>query len=661
MRRAALLICLPCALGAALWNQEGGGDDRASSIILSQGTTAASRVVSWQVGNFHATISGRWPTLPVTSSDNSTVLLHATDGTLMALPFPEKALRSWSPSWSFTGGATLKPEPAMPSSPCVMGGWAYWVSRQTAQLWGVRLGTQQKASWAPLNLTAAAMTAALMGNFTRGAPFGVGYFDAQRFSISCYGNAIHIPDVRYHGLLTVDPLAGKHSYTLLSSSTAMRLHGSVGTSAHSSSSVAWIEYGATNGLVAFYRKAALLEDLTCDWHTGRVEDIKCRTTVTYSPLYGDYAHPVHLNFAAQADHCVLATKYTSAGVTVAAVNSVGGGPCGGTITGWPSAGYIIRNEYTELPSWVSPPAVVPFGKIGYTAYWLVNLREGTGAPPACSLVSMRLDGTGPYEHTLQGYIMQGATCYAAPAAILDAWGPGQHAIAVVPADGVLRMFQADGFGATGPRYTIDGHASLPWGGAYQAQGPYLTVTPSGSVLWVSKDTRLTSKGGTYAAYLVGVANAVNGAVPPPPPSGPSAGVVVAAIAAALGGLGAAAAAVVFLAPRASFPNPVTGGEVVPAELIRAGAFAAWSGTKTASSWLAGAVGSALGRGGNGGSSAARASYTVSPTNGAAGGFSSSGGYGGFGDSAASSPSSQSASYPFGGDSEADRRGLMASA
>jgi hypothetical protein len=597
------------AVGVAVgWTAEGGDAQRTNRVELTRRSAdAGARVLTYPLGRHHSPspVAGHWGSLPVLDASNTTVLVPRSDNALVLLPAPELVggTAAWTQSRVFTPsllpGAT-QTTPQL-SSPCVLGGTVFWVQRAGSLLWAASTSTGAMPAWAPLNLTTAALRSGYNASWTtkRGYPFST--FDDSRYALTCNAGSVWAPDPLHDGVLRVDAATGAPTYAGLSTSTSGRLVGGASTTYKSNTAVVFGHYGSSKGLLSLFpavvdAPAGLPRaSINCTWHAkGPYDAAKCHAAVSYEPPYLDFTHPLFLYFRAEYEPCAITWHASEVGLRVTATYTSTGGVCGGSLSTWTAAGYLLRNEFTELLSAASAPAAVPAGLVGFRLLWALRTRTGvTAAPYDCVLLSVLVDETGPYDHSVEAYRVPGVACYAAPAVVMDAWGPGAHGVALVTADGVLRLFDATGFGAAGPRYAVAGHASLPSGrSSWVAQGPYLTVTAGGSVLWVARDTTAVTKGGQDELTLVAVASAFNGPVGGGAGSGgagggPSAGTVAGALAASLAGVALLAAAVVYLAPHASFTNPLTGAQVVPAAAIRGAAGAAWAGATGAVAFVAG--------------------------------------------------------------------------
>ena len=593
---ASTLSTAAAAIGG--WTSEAGDAQRSSRVAYLPPSTSLSTpplfVRYHSLGVHTVSVSRAWPSLPLVTTDNATVVVTSSRNELITLPVPESVAQDadWTPSWVFTKSGGLLTYPALAATPCLTAdGWAYYVVKQGSHLWGVNLVTKEPAFWAPMNLTKAAMEGGANPNVTR--PFTNWYAE---LAIGCYDNAIWIPDHSQHGVLSVDMLSGKPAYTEFDVKSVARMIGSVGTNARSGSAVAFTEFNSGNkGLVSLYRDH-VNDKLHCTWHTsGSTLDVAaCRTTVTsFRGMSTQFLHPISVYFKSEADYCIIGTSWNAKGIILSAAATGSHGPCGGSATGWPLDGILIRNEFTELPSWVSAPATLLESTVSVRLYFVAQIRVGTGIAPACSLISIRADATGTYDHTFEGFIMHNATCNSGPVVVENAWGRGSSAVAVVTKDGQLRMFPAYGFAATGANYSINAHSMLPANvgtSTLAALGNYITVTSAGTVMWMARGAM-----SPHHLYLIAVVNAVSPPVPvQPTPSGPSgaggasgvtAGSVAVGIATTLGVLGVAAAGIVVLAPTASFTVPGISQPVVPADVIRSGVISTWGGLMSGSAWI----------------------------------------------------------------------------
>jgi hypothetical protein len=497
-------------------------------------------------------------------------------------------------------------------------GHAFWVNTRTSFLWGINTtsatgGGPTVLPWAPINLTAAA-------NDDHFVTWN------QESSILLHDSHIWIPATDEHEALSVNANTGEAVRTTVVQNNH-RLFGSVGTTAESGHAVAFAS--SIDGLVSFDTAAVKL------WGTN----------VDFLPVGQEFSHPVMFAVTtAAADKCIVMSRPKNGGLFIAGANPVDGKPC----LSWGVNGYTVRTKYTETPTWVSAPALLPDGS-GYLLFYGVNLPT-LGGVLMSSLVSVKVDRYGVLSTTevTDGVIFEGAHVNIAPIIFYNAFGSNSAAVAVILSTGDVKLFDAKGFTGADPRVSYAAADVLPMKASesgLETAGNYATATPAGTLMFMAYDV------GTKDTYLVAIARAVQGRAPgpapmpipvgpaAPAPSGPSAGTVASAIFGVAGALGVAAAAVVFFAPRASFS--VAGRTVVPADLIRSAASATASATASAAKFTYEVVGGAIskaaaaaasssgaGAGGAGGASLERASLLrarpSAPAAGATAGYSSAG-------------------------------------
>ena len=333
-----------------------------------------------------------------------------------------------------------------------------------------------------------------------------------------------------------------------------------------------MEHGSSFGYLSLFVDPDPSLGVQCAWNEG-AWGAGCRGAPAIEPRNNEFSHPVLLQLDyIRSTRCVMGTTFTDQGLFFSAVGSNNGNTCGAAKNGWSADGYWIKRSFTQLPSWVSAPAVVP-NDPGVALFWAANLQKGPSVPRHSSLVTVKADSSGPYIAEADGYIFTGTIINAAPVALLNAWGLGVHAIVVATQTKGVQMFYWDRVSA-GPRYTFDVSAALPSPGTWHLCGNYMAASETGTLLVVAHDT--VGK----EAFLVAISNSVNGPAPvapapaPTSSSGGSPNSVVIAVFASLGGVAAAAGAIVLLAPRASFNMPGV-GNVVPADVIKAGAAGVW--------------------------------------------------------------------------------------
>ena len=327
-----------------------------------------------------------------------------------------------------------------------------------------------------------------------------------------------------------------------------------------------------------------------------------QASVPFLGIANDMTHPVSLSFTRNGAtwSCVVASnmqafdgaKGLRGGLRISGVSDRTGTVCGdgnalnrwGTNDGQYPGTYLLVNEFTENATWASAPAVVPDGD-GYRLYYTINLAK----PNQCVIYSVLVSAEGVYTGSSEGRRMGGALCNAGPVALLNAWGKGFHAIAMMQQNGVVAVLDWRAFAPTQVSYSLQ--AFLPdEGGAYVFAGSYLALSPAGTLL------AIVHQASSQHAWLVAVVGGFN-APPPMPtpvipipsaaPPAPSNAVtdtgrpVDNVVAGLFGGVSLAAAlAVLFVA---SYPDARA------SKIMVAGARAVWSGGAAAANGLANKV------------------------------------------------------------------------
>jgi hypothetical protein len=218
---------------------------------------------------------------------------------------------------------------------------------------------------------------------------------------------------------------------------------------------------------------------------------------------------------------------------------------------------------------------------------LLNLA----APNRCIIYSVLVSATGVYTGSSEGRDMGSVLCNAAPVALLDAWGKGSHAIAMMQSNGVVSVLSWQQLAPTQVKYEL--RPFMPDIGAYIFAGSYLALSPAGTLLCVAHIAV------TQHAYVVAIVGGFNSAprVPggavstpttapsyPPAPGPSNSGVtdvgrpVDNVVAGLFGGVSLVAALLALFV--ASFPDHAA------AKFITASARAAWRGGEAAANGLA---------------------------------------------------------------------------
>lgn len=300
---------------------------------------AGARVLTYSLGRHHSTsiVTGHWGSLPVTDASNTTVLVPRMDNSLAFLPAPELAgSGAWAPSRVFTPsllpGATLATPPL--SSPCVLGGTAFWVQRAGALLWAASTATGAVPSWAPLNLATASLRAGFNASWlTRGYPFSK--FDDTRYALTCNAGSVWAPDPLHDGVLHVDAATGAAAYGGFTTSTYARVMGGAGTTYKGTTAVVLGHYGASKGVLSLFPSvdnapAGLPRThVNCSWHKGLYDASRCHAEVSFEPSYQDFTHPLFVYMRAEYEPCAITWHAFEVGLRVTATYTSSGGVCGG--------------------------------------------------------------------------------------------------------------------------------------------------------------------------------------------------------------------------------------------------------------------------------------------------------------------------------------------
>ena len=470
---------------------------------------------------------------------------------------------------------------------------------------------------------------------------------SEDHAIFFYGARVWVPSQNFDGMAIVDPATGspttEPSYIITPGqwSDSHRLLGSAGSAGANWTQPIFSVHGSQYGIQRY------------DVATGNATAGGSR----FNAFSQEFSHPVAVRFLSYAlgrTDCVVASEWDPTGdIFISAVDSATMAPCGS----WDPRGYYVRDASIAMPLWVSAPAVL-YGGFS-TVYLLYAVILPSGDAPSgrrsawrSALVSVQIDQSGVYTNRpVDYYIMQGVHFNAAPLIVRDALGPGNHLAAVGSSDGKLHMFPASGFTATGPVLTHDIIKPLPApvdpdfdNSNVGVSGNYLAASSGGSVAFIAHNGACWVQGrrgrgsgqqplltlffapfslspraraGDAQEYwfcvVTGAMYPLAGEVTPSPTRPPlyvsptpapksdnSAAIVkarevdaAAAVFGTLGGVLLVCAAIVFLLPTAGFM--MGGSRVVPAEVIKGAAHAAWGGVQAAGRGLAGA----LGRGGGG--------------------------------------------------------------
>lgn len=97
-------------------------------------------------------------------------------------------------------------------------------------------------------------------------------------------------------------------------------------------------------------------------------------------------------------------------------------------------------------SQVTAPAVIwDEDNLGYWMYMLANLQRPNNATQICSLLGVLVTNAKVHADTgeFTTIRLRDTNCNAAPVALLDLWGPGQHGVSVLLDNGTLAYFDWD--------------------------------------------------------------------------------------------------------------------------------------------------------------------------------------------------------------------------
>ena len=603
MARSLLLpLSLLAARGAraqtaspGFWGQEAADAFRTSSLRVTT-PSAVQQVIFHDLGDHPQRTRGTWPTLPVLTPAGK-VIMASTSNAMMQFEAPHTVtpdvdpgdgsfFESWHKTREFSPSTDIGilNYPA-PSSSAVVdaSGVAYWVNREQSMLfsWDTTSPTANKQLWPKINLTDRTATKDGFWSY---------YSD---FSILLYGDAIHLPDPNYHAALTVQASSGTSVYSDASvlGLGNHRLLGSCGsTGGAMGTSTVFTDFGTQGAAGDNYGVYSLDFDGSEVW----------RGNVKYDPADGDFMHPTHLEFSFEQTKCDVGVVWeTSSGVRISGMDSDYGTSCGEWTTneeGGDDGTYLIADINLENSKWATGPAVIfDDDDLGYWLYILVNLQRPANATQFCTLLGVFVSNAKVHADTgeFTTVRMPNTNCNAAPVALLDLWGPGQHGVSVLLDNGTLAFFDSDyfnpakragsgGYPRSQPRSAFSLWPYLPGGSLpvdtrpdYSFVGNYMAATTAGSIVLVVHERGYPNP--THA-LLVAVVGGHLGAPPVPSPAGPAAAAAAAssssAVAAAFGGIGGVAALcglVLFFAPASKAAGLIRAG----AGAVAAAGRAAW--------------------------------------------------------------------------------------
>jgi hypothetical protein len=197
--------------------------------------------------------------------------------------------------------------------------------------------------------------------------------------------------------------------------------------------------------------------------------------------------------------------------------------------------------------------------LGYWFYMLANLQRPSNATQICTLLGVLVTNAKVHADTgeFTTVRLRNTNCNAAPVALLDLWGPGQHGVSVLLDNGTLAFFDWDYFNPAAragagsyprsqPRSAFSLWPYLPGGTlpvderpAYSFVGNYMAATTAGSIVLVVHERGYPNPN---HALMVAVVGGHLGAPPltPAAPAGTAAAAAASqtpALAAAFGSIG----------------------------------------------------------------------------------------------------------------------------
>jgi hypothetical protein len=517
---SVLATTLPLIVSAecTYWGQEACDWTRSSSIrVVTKATTPT--VIFHRLGNHAMRIRGVWPTLP-SVAPNGKVVIAACANNLLIFDPPELTTGALDPNTIITDGlysSYMNVDNFAPSTDISIGGVAiapsstavitednkiFWVNREQSMLYSYDL---MRTVNALPRINISDRTTMKNGFWTYKAEFPLLY----------YNGYIHMPDPNHHAALRIKVIDGTSTYADSTdlSLEGHRLQGSCGSTGGTldggDKSVVFLDYGTGGTSGDLYGAYSIDSD-------GKSE--LWRSNVEFDSANQEFSHPVHLDFSdiTAGLQCDIALVWETAGVRISGMNSKTGKACGKWESNEPNGDfgtYIITDLNTENANWVSGPAVIK--DEDYNGYWLyanVNLVRATNQSQVCSLLQVFVSNEGVLYQTGQFYTrrLRYTNCNAAPLAMLDLFGPGQHGIAVLMSNGTLAYFLHNSEGQATLKtsfslfpYLPDGNLPINDRPLFDFAGNYMAATTSASLLFVVHERNYPNPN---AAYLVAVVN-----------------------------------------------------------------------------------------------------------------------------------------------------------
>lgn len=494
----------------SFWNQEAGDSRRNSAIeITGLGPTPYGYVLVEDLGAHKFDIAGVWPSLPVFGPTGD-VIVADVDSFVLQLTNPEQVgefdLDGWPDTVYTPSGAIILGGIPEPSSSVAVStdNMAYVVNRHTSVLHAINLATN-KPLWPPLNLTMATN--------------GKGFLKYKaEFAFLLHGGKLWLPDPNQHGALVVSAATGQYTYTQNMDLVAHRFQGSVGSTDPliKSELAAFTDAAASQprGYGGLYGVTATEPFNTSEW--------AWQAAVPFTVPGSEFSHPVIVEFkeGTKTWGCVISTQSVAGnltegsdflgGVRISGVSVRDGSVCGdGELATWgtnPLGGspgtYVISNDFTKKITWASAPAVIVDGG-EYRLYYNIN----TATPNRCVLMTVLVTYNGVYIGPTETRAFAGL-CNSAPVALLNAYGKGKHAVAIILQAGGLHIVDWKVFSPSQVDWPLAPYLPAGTSGAVFA-GNYISASPHGTLLVVVHEQSINH------AYLVAVVGALNGKAPNP--------------------------------------------------------------------------------------------------------------------------------------------------